>query len=196
MSTITTRVEGSERVIKKLRRIPDAMFASAKAAIAKATFEAHSEVTKNASGTKLNRRTGALARSFQTRVSGNKIPTIRGEVYTDSIYAPIQEYGGTIRAKSKYLRLPGGPYLNIPTTFNQTPAGSQRLSARNVFDRKGHIVKSKTGKYVVMMNGMPMFWLVKKVSIPERLGMRTAQRRQIRPLLDTLQQLFEQEIGK
>lgn len=196
MSTITTRVEGSDRVVKKLKRIPDAMFTSAKAAIAKATFEAHAEVTKNASGTKLNRRTGALARSFQTRVSGTKVSNLRGEVYTDSIYAPIQEYGGTIRAKSKYLSVPGGPYLNIPTTFNQTPAGAQRLSARNVFDRKGHIVRSSTGKYVVMMNGMPMFWLVKKVTIPERLGMRSAQRRQIRPLLDTLQQLFEQEARK
>lgn len=196
MTTITTKAQGTDRVIKILKKIPEANFNAAKKAFSVAAFGAHEEITKNASGGTLQRRTGTLARGFTVGVQGGNIANLKGEVASSSIYAPIQEYGGTIRATSAYRRVPGGPYLNIPTSFNKTAAGVQRQSARSVFMQGGHIVQSKRGNYVVMLNGMPMFSLVKRVTIPARLGMRKAGKNQIRPLLDTLAQIHEQELRK
>lgn len=195
-SNITVKVKGSEKITKILKRIPEANYSAAKKAFSVATFGAHKEITANASGSKLQKRTGALTRSLQTRIEGTTVSTLKGVVFTDISYAPIHEYGGTIRAKKAYRNVPGGPYLNIPTSSNKTPAGVQRVPAKDVFERGGFVLKSKRGKYLVMLDGQVMFVLKKQVKIPASLGMRVAARNQMRQLLDTLQTVYESEIRK
>ena len=196
MTGISVGTTGTLRVKRLLGRVPEACYESAKKGIAVATFGAHAQITANVSGRRLQRRTGALARSFQPRVEGQTLSTLRGEVFSISQYAPPHEYGATIEAKKAYKRVPGGPYLNIPTAFNKTPAGVQRLSAKSVFQQGGHIAKTKRGKFVVMLNGVTMFSLVKKVKIPAKLGMREAQRDQIPALLTALSDSWRENLLK
>lgn len=146
-------VEGNEKVLALLRSVPIANFGAAKKAWAVAIFEGHKQVVKNASGglPGLNRRTGGLSRSLKAAVTGDSVRTLSGKIYTNSVYAPIHEYGGTIRAKNAYRGVPGGPYLNIPTDDNQTASGVQRLNAKQVFERGGYIARSSGGSYVVIM---------------------------------------------
>ena len=87
------------------------------------------------------------------------------------MYAPTHEFGATIKAKNAYKGVPGGPYLNIPTRNNKTPAGVTMLQAREVFNQGGYIAKFKSGRYGVMMDGQLMFSLHKEVEIPKRLKM-------------------------
>ena len=186
-------VIGLDEVNQMLNRIPFWEFEAAKKAIAKATLEVQTRVKSNFNSGGLNSRTGRLRRSIQTSMTGSAMSTISGRVYSDMVYAPIQEKGGTIKAKDKYLRVPGGPYLNIPLSSNKTAAGVMRMGAREVFAGGGFIIKSKKGNYLVMSGaGQPMFVLKKQVTIPARLGMMKASEDSIPTLLSELSRvLFE-----
>lgn len=176
--SINATVVGLPEVKEYLNRLPANVYEQAKEAMRTGVFEVHRRVSdrvRDGSGGSLHSRTGQLRRSLQARVSGTTLDTLGGEVYSDGTvasYAPTHEWGATIKAKDKYVRVPGGPYLNIPLTANKTPAGVMRQDARTVFQQGGYIIKSRANKYLVMSStGLPMFVLVKEVTIPPRLQM-------------------------
>jgi len=168
--------------------MPEDTFTQAKTVMSKGVAAINKQVKDNATNI-LNVRSGRLRRSLQFEVSGTNLKNIQASVYSASVvggspvaYAPIHEYGGTIKAKNKYKGVPGGPYLNIPTDANKTPAGVTRLNARQVFQAGGYI-----GGRVVFNNAdEPMFYLVKSVTIPARLGMEAAAEDEIPTILSGL----------
>lgn len=179
-----------------LDRLPERAFDDAKKIFAEAVFNADKTIKKNATE-KLKVRTGALRRSIVSSVSGSNLGTLQATVGSSSkvggvelVYAPLHEFGGTVRAKNAYKRVPGGPYLNIPLSANKTAAGVTRLQAREVFNQGGSIVKTKSGGYGVLLNGQMMFTLKKQVVIPARLGMIEASEDEVPTILNRLVNLI------
>lgn len=143
-------------------------------------------------GSNLNTRTGYLRRSVKFKVSGHSLTTLNASIFSDSIYAPIHEYGGVIKAKRAFMKLAGAPYLSIPLDSNKTPSGVTKQKPKAVFDGGGYIIRSKTGKYLIMSGGgKPMYVLVKKVTIPPRLGIVTEINRALR----SIQDIYAEELG-
>lgn len=196
MAEIDVKVVGMDEVIGLLGDMPKQLFTKAKQQIAKSTFNTQRSITQPMkSGIKgIQSRTGALARSIQTTVTSNTLDDIRGRVFTKSIYAPIHEIGGIVRAKRAYLGLEGGPFLNIPASANKTASGVMRESARTVFATGGYIIKinAAKAKYAVIKNGSVMFWLVKSVRIKARLNMIKSGEDEIPTLLSNLNDVLLQ----
>jgi hypothetical protein len=190
-------IVGDDEVQNLLKNLPSFYARETKMLLGKAVLKTQSDILDNfshgssgLSSNKLNSRTGNLARSIKTSVKGVELNELSANVYTDSIYAPLQEKGGDVKAKNKYARVPGGPYLNIPTNFNKTAAGVMRLSSREVFGMGGYIAKSKTGNWFVFaLDGKPMFILKRSVTVPARLGMIDAGIESAKTLLDDLNKL-------
>jgi len=196
------RVNNLENITRALNRTAGMWFDSAKAAFQKATLNAANKTKDNATSA-LKVRSGHLRQSINQEVTGTNIQTLKASVFSAStaggapvVYAKVHELGAgdsgempPIRAIDKYLGVPGGPYLNIPARANKTAAGVTRLQAREVFSQGGYIVRMRSGKYGVMLDGRLMFTLVKNVEIPARLGMREAAEEQIPTLLSDLADL-------
>lgn len=187
MSSGTNPTINSAEVNAFLRTLPEEIFSLAKAYFQEAAMSADAKIKENATS-KLKVRTGNLRKSIRFEVSGTTLATIKASIYAAGaigantiVYAPIHEYGGTIKAKNAYKGVPGGPYLNIPADENKTPAGVTRKQAREVFNMGGY----RVGK-VVYLNGVAMFYLVKQVTIKPRLGMVKAVEDEIPTLLDKL----------
>lgn len=178
---------GIDRVNDILRELPEHQFNAAKRVLGQAAIRAQSKVARNfgSGGNQIHNRTGLLARSIKTKVFGTNLSTLGAELYTQVKYAQIHEEGGIVRAKDKYSRVPGGPYLNQPLPRNLTPAGVMRRNAREVFQAGGYIIKSRTGNWLVMAPGnIPMFLLRKQTVITPRLGMQIASTEQL-PWIET-----------
>jgi len=160
-----------------LDTLPEDMFDNAKTILSRSLFNIQRTITGRLQNGPMFSRTGALARSIKFKTSGTKIDNLKGEVFTKSKYAPIHEVGGDINAIDKYVNVPGGPYLNIPLSYNKTAAGVMRKNARDVFQEGGYIGQSQRGNWIVFANdGLPMFVLKKSVTIPARLEMvKTAE---------------------
>jgi len=189
---IQAEIKNLREIDEYLDTLPEETLGDVKRVFGKYILKAHAIVQRNTKW-RLTKRTGALSRSIQTQVSGTSLKDVNASIFSkfkvggaEVIYAPIHEYGGTINAINKYVRVPGGPYLNIPTASNKTPAGVMILSAREVFMATGYVRRTSTGKYGVFIMNTMMFVLVKRVHIPPRLGMRTAVDRQISPMLREL----------
>jgi len=188
MADVSVKTINLKDVAEYLKNMPEDTFTQAKTVMSKGVAAINKQVKDNATNI-LNVRSGRLRRSLQFEVSGTNLKNIQASVYSASVvggspvaYAPIHEYGGTIKAKNKYKGVPGGPYLNIPTDANKTPAGVTRLNARQVFQAGGYI-----GGRVVFNNAdEPMFYLVKSVTIPARLGMEAAAEDEIPTILSGL----------
>ena len=88
--------------------------------------------------------------------------------------------------------------MNIPSDANKTNVGVQRMSARSVFEQGGYIVplKSPTARYAVFLDDVPMFWLVKSVTIPPRLEMHKSTEDEIPTLLSNLSSILGKEYKK
>lgn len=116
-------------------------------------------------------RTGGLKRSFQMKLTGRTLKSMRLSVVSDSPYAAIHEYGGTIRPKK-------GRYLTIPLDAAKTAAGVARGGAR-MFDNT-FVQKSRAGNLIIFQKKgdriIPLFVLKESVRIPKRLGLRTLWR--------------------
>jgi len=185
MPGINVELVGLDDVRSLIDELPEHTFDVARAAISDAVLNTHAKVSSFSGG--LHSRSGVLKRSLKTELNGTRLNELRGDVYTDVKYAPIHEKGGTVRAIGKYVRVPGGPYLNIPLSANKTAAGVMRMNARQVFSAGGYIIRSRAGNYLVMSGtGQPMFVLKKQVTIPARLGMVKAAEDEIPTLLSTL----------
>jgi phage gpG-like protein len=157
-----------DEVAAFIKTLPSSIFATFKEETQRALFNAD---TKIKTGTSLKSRTGNLFKSISISTSGSSFNDFDARLSTNSIYAPIQEYGGTITAKNAYRNVPGGPYLNIPTNNNKTAAGVTRLQAREVFNQGGFIIQYKPFKYGVMLDGKLMFTLHKCVTLEPKLQM-------------------------
>lgn len=186
MADAAIEFRGMEDVQAALKRVPNRLFQSAKDAVADAVFATHKTVAGRIQNGPLHSRSGMLGKSNTAEVTGTDLDSLQGSVYNSMEYAPIHEYGGTVTAKNKYMGVPGGPYLNIPTQSNKTPAGVMRYSARDIFNMGGYIAKRRSGGYGVFLNGTMMFVLTRQVTIPARLGMRDAAEEQVGPLLTAL----------
>lgn len=188
-------VKNLAEVNQYLNQIPENTFDDTKIIFQKAVLKADKRV-KSLFGVRLKVRTGMLRRSLRTSVTGTKLSNLRASFYSVAnvagvsvIYAPIHEYGGTVEAIDKYRGVPGGPYLNIPTGSNKTPAGVMRKSAKMVFDEGGYIQRSRKGNWGVFLGDKMMFVLKKKVHIPPRLNMIISAERQIPTILSSLKDL-------
>lgn len=194
---IQVEIKNLREIEEYLDQLPEEAFDDAKRTFAKYILKAQTIVERNTKW-RLKKRTGSLSRSIGTQVKGTSLKTLDASIFSrfnvgaaEVVYAPIHEFGGTINAIRAYARVPGGPYLNIPTKANQTPAGVTRLQPREVFFAGlGHIRRTKSGKWGVFIANTMMFVLVKRVHIPPRLGMRTAVDRQVSPLLRELAELI------
>jgi len=115
----------------------------------------------------LARRTGALVGSFGRVVFGENIDSLTLSIYSDSKYAPIHEFGGTIVPRNtKYLAIPLGPA--------KTAAGVSRYkSPRDVPGLKFGGLSRAGNPLLRTVDGVPMYVLVKSVTIPPRLSMFT-----------------------
>jgi len=189
MTDPVVQVVGAEEVKAYLAKLPFWWFEEAKKAFRETASEAHKKVSarvRDGSGDTLHARTGQLRRSLNFEVHGDSIKTLGASVFSDASfakYATVHEFGATIKAKDKYLRVPGGPYLNIPLAANKTPAGVMRFSARDIFNAGGYIA----GRAVMNAEGVPMFALVKQVTIPARLQMVKTVTGEIPSLLTRLE---------
>lgn len=183
-------VRGVEDLQRFAGTMPERLHANAKKAYRNAAIGLQKDVTRRIKGDPMQSRTGALARSILPLVEGATLKALSGRVYSTSRYAPIHEYGGTVKARDKYLGVPGGPYLNIPQDANKTPAGVMRMGARQVFDQGGYIAGRG-----VFLDGQLMFTLVKQVKIPARLGMRDAADGRVATLIEELRNIILDDYG-
>jgi hypothetical protein len=197
-------VKGDKEALRYLVKVlPESLFKYVQAAYKRATAQAQETVALRLKGNPLTSRTGLLARSIDTEVKGNKLATLKASIFSRAsvggvpvVYAPIQEMGGDVVAKNKFMNVPGGPYLSIPLKANKTAAGVTRMTPRVFFGRadiKSFIAKSKSGNWIIFQRGMveniPMFVLKKKVTIPPRLGMRDAVKAEIPTLLSLFRKM-------
>lgn len=187
-------VIGLDEVKKLLKEIPEALFVEAKTSIAKTMLTIQGNVIKNFNGdpsNSLQTRTGNLQRSIKTTTRGDDIASLRASIYTNSIYAPIHEEGGTIKAKRAFRGLEGGPYLAIPSDANKTKAGVTRFSPRDAFALGASIRKlrnPKSARFMIVDESLgPLFWLVSSVIIKARLGLQDETDKQIPDLIRELE---------
>lgn len=192
----TVAAQGASEVSRFIDGLPDQLYDEARKIFATRAAKAHAEVQENAR-TKLKRRTGHLSRSIKFQVTGSDLKTLEASVYASKavggeevVYAKTHEFGAEIKAKRAYKRVPGGPYLNIPTANNKTPAGVTRMPPKEVFNQGGFLLRFASGRWGVVHPGKGlMYILVKKVSIPARLGMRAAVDEQVPRLIEDLRRL-------
>ena len=192
-------VKNLAEVNKFLKDLPEETFKDAKQLFANAVLKADKRV-KSLFGVRIQSRSGLLRRSLRTSTTGTSLKNLQASFYSAGSvsgkpvpYAPIQEFGGTVRAKKAYTKVPGGPYLNIPTKSNQTSAGVMRKSARTVFNEGGYIRKTKSNKWGVFLGNKMMFVLKKEVHIQPKLSMISSSERQIKPLLASLSKIIGEE---
>lgn len=196
----SVQVVGLDEVRAMLRRADQGQFGIVRTAFRDTLKRAHRRMADRTSGNPLRRRSGQLARSIKTRMEGSRLSNLRGVVYTDPSVAPyagVQETGATIRAKDAYATLPGGPYLAIPSDQNKTPSGVTRETPRSVHQAGGFVapITAPKARYAVFRSDMtPMFWLVRKVTIPPRLGMRETTEGEIPTLLSDLAGMLEDNL--
>lgn len=189
-SLVIVRIQGLEEVRGLLRKLPEKQFDGAKKEFDRAAQNVHGAVSRRIeSGTPLHSRTGALRRSLTFRTYGQAIGSLHSDVWSDIVYAPIHEKGGTITAKQAYRTVPGGPYLNIPLPANLTPSGVMRRSARDVFAAGGYLIESRAGNWLVMLDEIPQFVLKRRVTIPPRLGLQEEGEKEVPHLLSRLKDI-------
>lgn len=146
------------------------------------------------------RRTGALARSVKWSVVGNTMEDLVGIGYAGTKYAGLQEFGGVVIAKDKFLAIPlkdaltpagvsryPSPIKDSIKASGKFPGGSfvARSKAGNliVFGRLGKSAKGRQKTRGATIRGakvwsaiVPLFVLKRSVAVPPRLGLRQTWR--------------------
>jgi hypothetical protein len=140
-------------------------------AVAEALVKRHSGAWPGGTGAQtLSKRSGKLISSIvkSVKVKGSTFDTIEGEIGSDLVYAGIQEFGGTIRAKNvKYLAIPlkaaldgrGLPLRPGPRAWEHTFVARSRAGNLIIFQKRGTEI-------------IPLYVLRTSVTIPPRLGMQ------------------------
>ncbi len=201
MAKSGVEIKGLEEVQQLLKDMPETLFVNTKKTLAETVLSIQSKVILKFNGDPINSlqtRTGNLQRSIKTENTGTDLSTLRSSVYTKSIYAPIHEEGGTIKAKKAFMNLPGGPYLAIPSDANKTRAGVTRFSPRDAFTLDATIRKIRNPKrasFMIVDDDLgPLFWLVPEVIIKARLGMQDTTDDQIPLLVDDLNDILFEDL--
>ena len=201
MAAPGVEVTGLEEVQRLLDKIPTALFLDTKKSLAKTVLTIQGNTVRGFNGdpsTSLQTRSGFLQRSIKTQNTGKDLKSLRTSVFTRSIYGPIQEEGGTIKAKKAFRNLPGGPYLAIPSDTNKTKAGVTRFSPRDAFGLGAHIQKlrhARRAEYMIFDKDLgPLFWLVPDVTIKARLGLQDETDKQIPILIDRLDKILLEDL--
>lgn len=184
------KIVGLEEAIERLRQSGEVGAEVLRDSIRSRIYNIRNKMVQRTKNGPIYSRTGELSRSFHSKSYGNlsDIDSIGGKVWTNSPYAAIHEFGGTIEAKRAYANLPGGPFLNIPSDDNKTPAGVMRMNAREVFNAGAHIqrINGPKAKYMVLLNDKPMFWLVKSVTIKPKLEFKSTAEAEVPTLLSSI----------
>ncbi len=193
------QIIGLKEVTEYFKKLPETMYMQTRDVFVDATLAAQGKTQSNLN-TRMKKRTGALSRSIQTDVSGKDLDNLRASVFSAQTvggqeikYAPVHEFGANIRALDKYMGVPGGPYLNIPTEANKTASGVMRLPASQVFAQGGYVRSIGRGRFGVFLGENMMFSLHKSVSIPPRMGMTDAATDEIPTILSKLNALIGSE---
>jgi len=194
---LRVEVKNLAEINNYLSDLPSVAFKDVKQVFSQAVTDADAKTKMSFVTGGLKSRTGMLWRSLRTSVTGISLNSLRASIYSASNvsgtpvrYAVLHEYGGTVRAIDKYRNVPGGPYLNIPTSANKTPVGVMKKSARMLFNEGAYIKKSKAGNWGVFLGSQMMMLLRKEVTIPARLGMRDAADEQFPTILSKIADLF------
>jgi len=154
------------------------------------------------SATSLGVRTGHLRGSFKKAVTGGNLDDLTMFFYTTSKYAEIHEKGGTIYPKNtKYLAIPlsaarqpsgasqGYKPRSLPLVYGGrskagniilrlSPYGAALAGNRNKYTTGEKTAKGRLKRFKLTA-GVPMFVLVKSVTIPARLNMMVTWNRDI-----------------
>ncbi len=157
---------------KGIKEMPKKMYAGMKIAFRKVgdIFLEKLVMSRLSGRPGLKRTTGTLARSFKRVVFGGNIRDLNMIVFTDSKYARIHEHGGKIKPKK-------GHALAIPLNAAKTSAGVSRYkSPRDIPDL--WLYKRGGRPPLLMLEGTPMFVLLKSVKIKPRLQMFKTWERQ------------------
>ena len=206
LTEVDIKVEGLADIRSYLKRLPGNVFDAAKDTIGGSVLRVQKDVvfnsfasTGNTSGNRLVSRSRILRDSIKTSTKGDSFSNLSGSVFTNVKYAVSHELGTLnkpIKAKNKYVNVPGGPYLNIPLSPNKTASGVMRFSAKEVFlSQGGFLFKSKKGNWIVRnAAGQNMFVLRKETKFPARLGMQKAAENEIPTLLGNLDKLMGEAI--
>lgn len=185
---------GVESVQELIRSLPEKMTSALRGEVTTSVFNIQREVSGNFGGP-IKVRSGNLRRSIQVEVAGVALGDTSGSIFSDMVYAPIQELGGVIEAKTAFRKLPGGPFLGIPVADNLTPSGLMRKSASTVMSEGGHFAKSHSGKWIIFSrSGGLMFVLVKSVTLKPRLGMVKAAENEVPKFLSRMDLRIQDEI--
>lgn len=190
---VQAKLENFETVQRELTWLPKKLFPKVKEAFRRFAFNLQKRMVDAASGQRLKRRSGELARGFIPKVGGNSLKTIFAQVSNSVRYVAVHEFGGIIKpVKAKWL--------TIPLPKNQTASGVTRKTARglftegNAFIHKGVIFenrgKTKAGKD---RKPVPMFALKKQVKIPARLGFMQAAEHFANRLIKDLREMIYRE---
>lgn len=134
-------ISGAQAFEAKLARIAGAMPTALTAEVNRqdALLEAYIKRDK-LSGQVLNRRTGRLSRSIHSEPARLEGSAILGKVGTNLVYAPVHEFGATIRAKrAKYLRfkIDGHWVMKTQVTIPARPYMRPSLQERGPAIREG-----------------------------------------------------------
>jgi len=194
-------VKGIEEVRRLLKELPEALFVETKKSLAETVLAVQTNTVRAFNGnpsTSLQTRSGNLQRSIKTQNLGKDLNSLKASVFTRSIYAPIHEEGGTIKAKRAFRGLDGGPYLAIPSDANKTRAGVTKLSPRDAFNLGATIRKIRSprrAEYMIIDDNIgPLFWLVPDVIIKARLGLQDETDKQIPILIKELNKTLLEDL--
>ena len=140
------------------RKMPDAFQRALFVGIQAGTIHLSAKIKNLLEGPVLNRRTGRLWRSIQPEVY-NRGGTVVGIVGTDVEYAPVHEFGATIRPKSaggvlvfkvgdrtvfaREVKIPRRPYVS--RAFKEEKSKVFRLIRDEVLRRARAEFQGKTG---------------------------------------------------
>lgn len=132
-------------------------------------------------------RTGNLARSFRETFLGSaKTGVASAGALSDSVYAEIQDAGGTVRPKRKYLAIPV-PSANVP--YGKWPRDYAKGELR---------FKRGRGDSALLVDraGKPIFALKKQVRITGRSYLATAAEASQPKLAEVMGQNVQVAVGR
>jgi len=123
---------------------------------------------------------------LRTATKGSRLTNLLLRLNFFPRYIGIHEKGGTIKAKSAYSSLPGGPYLRVPVGISRTER-RRKASFVNTF-----IARGKGGQFTIFQrtgagNIRPLFVLKKQVVIPARLDFYATWRKGLSVVLKRVQ---------
>ncbi len=174
---MTTRLiwENDREFKRALREVPDQIYKGARKGLQKGLRGYQRELTRTRLRGRpgLARRSGNLARDLQTTVRGRTVDTLVGIAFFTAKYAPAHEFGATITPKR-------GRYLAIPLSAVSTPTGIAQYQPRD-FPNAFFIRSRKNPDNLVLVEErgsriVPLFAMVRSVTIPPRLEARETMR--------------------